>query len=133
MPVYEFSCLECKELFEVTCPMADRTLPRRCPICNSENTQKIISLCGFVLKGDDWPGKNIRINGQMASKNRRLHRKKIEMKGDKTVPKLIPNVDGERVNNWSEAKRLASSKGKETSSYDSHIRGEEKERKGLIE
>lgn len=132
MPVYEFKCSDCEALFEVACTIAERKLPRDCQECGSGNTEKIISHCSFVLKGDDWPGKNFKIKGQMASKNQRLDTKKRDMKGDGMIPKLTPNVDGEVVKDWGDAKRLAASKGKETTSYDNHIKKETEQKKGII-
>jgi len=132
MPVYEFKCKDCEAPFEVTCSVKERKDPRECPECSSKNTEKVISLCSFVLKGDGWPGKNLRVRSQMSAKNRRLDGKKREMKGDGMVPKLSPNVGGEMVKSWEDAKKLASSKGKETSSYEPYVRKEQKEKKGLI-
>lgn len=124
MPMYEFRCNECENLFTVTCSVKDRIQPRKCPECSSTNTEKIISLCSFILKGDDWPGKNLRVRSQMSSKNQRLDEKKKEMKGDGMVPKLVPNVNGERTDSWEEAKKLAASKGKDTTSYDPYVKKE---------
>jgi hypothetical protein len=43
------------------------------------------------------------------------------------VPSLAPNVDGERTDSWSDATKLAKSKGKDTSGYEKYAR---KERSG---
>ena len=58
----------------------------------------------------------------MERKNKVLDQKQNEKK--RMMPTLAPNVDGERVESWTEAKKLAQSKGKETTSYDAHIRKE---------
>jgi len=87
---------------------------------------KVITPIGFVLKGDGWAGKNIRIKNQMRDKNQRLKGKEREYKGDGMIPTLAPNVEGERVSSWSEASKLAKSKGKNTSGYDKLARKDSK-------
>ncbi|MBD3261428.1 MAG: hypothetical protein GF334_07065 [Candidatus Altiarchaeales archaeon] len=126
MPVYEFKCENCESIFEVTCLIKERNEPRACPECSSENTERVISLCSFVLKGDGWPGKNLKVRSQMQAKNRRLDSKKRDMKGDGMIPQLAPNVGGERTDSWDEAKKLAASKGKDTSSYEPYVQKEKK-------
>ena len=106
--------------------MARHDEPQDCPECGAPNAEKLVSAVGFILRGDGWAGKNNRIKNQMARKNRRLDTKTTEMKMDAPTVSLAPNVDGERVGSWSEAKKLASSKGKETSGYDSYIRKEKR-------
>jgi len=61
----------------------------------------------------------------MAEKNRKLKAKEEQMKRDAPGMRLAPNVEGERVDTWSEAKRLAESKGKDGSSYDPMIKKEQ--------
>lgn len=87
---------------------------------------KLITPIGFVLKGDGWTGKNIRVKNQMREKNKRLKSKERDYKGDGMVPTLAPNVGGERVDSWSDAAKLAKSKGKDTSGYDKLARKESK-------
>ena len=73
----------------------------------------------FILRGDGWAGKNNRIAGQMRRKNQRLDAKQRERRKDGSGGvTLAPNVGGERVDSWSEASKLAKSKGKDTSGYD---------------
>ena len=60
----------------------------------------------------------------MASKNRHLDAKQDEMKRDAPAVTLVPNVAGERVGSWAEAQSLASSKGKDASTYTDVVRKE---------
>ncbi len=123
MPMYDFECHTCEHVFDEMVKLADFDKPQACPKCeSSESTQRIISAVSFNLTGDGWAGKNNRVKGQMREKNKRLEAKEREMKGDGMIPSLAPNVDGQRVDSWSEAKRLAKSKGKNTSGYDRYIR-----------
>ena len=124
MPFYEYECKSCGYQFEKLLKFSQCDEVQECPECNSKETKKLISLAGFVLKGDGWPGKNLRIRGQMAEKNRRLDVKQNERKRDQPHVKLAPNVGGERVDSWSDAQKLAKSQGKNTASYDQLVRKE---------
>lgn len=96
--------------------------PQSCEACGAPG-KKTISMPNFILKGDGWVGKNLKIAGQMAAKNRVLDQKQEERKRNPAV-RLAPNVDGERVDSWSDAQKLAASKGKNTESYDAKVREE---------
>ena len=52
MPLYDFKCVKCEHTFEELVNMSETSDPP-CPICNSE-TEKLISLSSFRLKGDGW-------------------------------------------------------------------------------
>ena len=41
MPCYEWQCKSCRELFEITCPAADREASQDCPHCGSRRTQRV--------------------------------------------------------------------------------------------
>lgn len=99
--------------------MSESSSKPECPECNSSETQKQVTTVNFNLPGDGWTSKNLRIKKQMRKKNQRLDKKQRDRWGGKV--KLAPNVDGERVESWSEAKKLAKSKGKSTSGYDKKI------------
>jgi hypothetical protein len=88
----------------------------------------VLSSVGFILKGDGWVGKANKIKGQMAEKNRRLDARQAERKRDSQGVTLAPNVDGERVGSWSEAQKLAASKGKNVESYTPKVRAEQSKR-----
>lgn len=127
MPTYEYKCHECESQFEKFLALKDRKEPQPCPECGAEETEKLISLCGFVLKGDNWPGKAHKINRQMRKRQERLRPRQKAKAREEPLVTLAPNVDGERVESWTEAQKLASSKGKETSSYEPLIRKEKSE------
>jgi putative FmdB family regulatory protein len=119
MPTYEYKCPECDLAFEKRLRMSQHKDPQECPECGHSPAVKLVSQASFVLKGDDWAGKNIRINRQMAEKNRRLRSKEEAMKRETHVGgSLVPNVGGERVESWGEAKKLAASQGKDTAGYE---------------
>lgn len=124
MPIYEFRCNFCHHTFEELLTFSQLKNPQECPQCESMETQKIMSPPNMVFKGDGWADKNAKIKKQMARKNKRLDRKQNEMKRDAPSVTLAPNVDGERVDTWSEASKLAKSKGKDTSGYEKKAREE---------
>ena len=85
------------------------------------NTHKEVTIPQVVFKGDGWADKNARIKQQMKVKNSRLSLKENEMKKDAPSVQLVPNVDGVRVDTWSEAAKLAKSKGKDTTLYEKKV------------
>jgi putative FmdB family regulatory protein len=122
MPIYEYDCESCQTNFERTLRMSECDTPQNCPGCGKA-ARKMISSTSFVLKGDSWPGKAIRVKGQMASKNRRLDTKMKERPSPVT---LAPNVNGEQVDSWADAQKLAADKGKDTSTYEPLVTKEQK-------
>ena len=123
MPTYTYACTECRAAFERFMSITRCDDPQYCDGCGSLG-KKTLSLPNFILKGDGWAGKNIKVAGQMAAKNRILDKKQEERKRDAPGVRLAPNVDGERVDSWSDAQKLAASKGKNTESYDAKVREE---------
>jgi putative FmdB family regulatory protein len=120
MPTFEFKCQKCARGFEAMLSFADRNVPQPCPECQGA-AEKVISGIDFVLKGDGWAGKAVKLREQMGRKNSRLAGKEKDRPAGMT---LVPNVEGERVDSWTEAKKLAASKGKDTDSFDPLVRQE---------
>jgi len=123
MPNYEYECPKCGEQFEKVLKLCCADESQVCSECGAE-AKKLISVTGFVLRGDNWPGKAARIRGQMGKKRKRLGVKQDERLRDQPPAKLVPNVEGERTGTWAEAEQLAKSKGKDTESYKPLVRKE---------
>lgn len=52
MPIYEYSCQDCKQIFEEwQKDYEERDIP--CPVCGGQ-ASRIISSTSFVLKGGGW-------------------------------------------------------------------------------
>ena len=51
MPVYEFQCTDCKEIFEEFVPVGQKT--HKCPHCGGK-AKKIISSVGIIFKGSGF-------------------------------------------------------------------------------
>lgn len=126
MATYPYECESCGTKFDFEMSMNDYdskgTYP--CPECESEDTTRIFTVPYVNFSGDGWATKNNRIAGQMKDKNNRLATKEREQKGDGMIPSLAPNVGGERTDSWSDAAKLAKSKGKDTSGYERLARKE---------
>ena len=119
MPTYSYQCGECELYFDKILPISRYKEPQKCPECDAGPAKKLVTKPNFILRGDGWAGKNNRIAGQMRKKNQRLDAKQSERrKSGSGGVRLAPNVDGERVGSWSEASKLARSKGKDSSGYD---------------
>jgi len=125
MPTYTYTCTACETKVDKRRAVSERDEALPCPECGEETKRASVYGLRFNLPGDDWASKNGRISGQMAEKNRKLKAKEEQMKRDAPGMRLAPNVEGERVDTWSEAKRLAESKGKDGSSYDPMIKKEQ--------
>lgn len=121
MPIYDYKCEVCGASFERSVSRQDFSKPQTCDC--GESAPREIGDVGFVLKGDGWFGKNLKLRRQMAAKNRRLDEKGRERRHDAGV-RLVPNVNGERVDSWEEARQLAAAGGLSTEGYDAKIREE---------
>ena len=126
MTTYPYQCQSCSDPFEIEMRMSEfhTSLRPPCPSCQSTNVKRVLTVPHLSFVGDGWPGKNNRVRNQMKKKNQRLAAKERDMKGDGVVPKLLPNVGGERTDSWSEAAKLARSKGNDASGYESLARKE---------
>ncbi len=52
MPIYEYQCTKCGEVFEAFQKISDKPLTQ-CRFCNSR-VEKLISQSSFQLKGSGW-------------------------------------------------------------------------------
>lgn len=54
MPIYEYRCKECHQLFEEWCKrVEENNVSHTCPICKGQ-ADRIISNTSFALKGGGW-------------------------------------------------------------------------------
>jgi hypothetical protein len=123
VPIYGYTCPSCDHEFDRMLSMSRCDEPQNCPECSTV-AKKQITAPNFNLVGDDWPGKANRIKSQMAEKNKRLSARQAENHG--SPARLVPNVDGERAESWSDAAKLAKDKGKDTSGYNRMAASEKK-------
>jgi putative FmdB family regulatory protein len=126
MPTYTYRCEPCDVDFDELIPLAKYQDPQPCPTCEAMSPRIVGSFPGTIFRGDGWSSKNGRVASQMAENRKRAGTKQQELKMDGAVPQLAPNVGGERTDSWSDAAKLAKSKGKDTSGYDRLARKETK-------
>lgn len=54
MPIYEYRCTDCQQLFEEWCRhIEDKDTQHTCPICKGK-AERLISQTSFALKGGGW-------------------------------------------------------------------------------
>lgn len=53
MPIYEYECKKCKEVFEMLQTRSDDS-PTKCELCGSKRIGRIMSRTSFILKGEGW-------------------------------------------------------------------------------
>lgn len=121
MPIYNYRCKTCEIDFEGFSTLKDWDKPKECETCGNL-CPRVTTAVNLNFPGDSWISKNLRIERQMRRKNQRLAKKEYDQKKSGTIPSLLPNVDGERFDSWSEAKTVASERGKDTTQYDVQIR-----------
>lgn len=124
MPEYAFKCSneECGTGFFKTLALVNRNEDQACPKCSSPADKVIPEGVGGVLRGDAWPGKNIRVKNQMHERRQRVGEREHVLKMEGPQFNLAPNVGGERVDSWDEAAKLAASQGKDTAEYEKRAR-----------
>ncbi len=49
MPIYEFRCLKCSECFEFLSINQDDQVELRCPKCESEDFERVLSVSGHSM------------------------------------------------------------------------------------
>ncbi len=58
MPIYEFKCLKCEEFFEILVMGNDEKHELKCPKCQSEEFERIMSSTNFAVSGNGNSGEN---------------------------------------------------------------------------
>jgi len=49
MPIYEFKCLKCNDIFELLLINKSQSLEPRCPKCHSEDIERVLSTIGYAI------------------------------------------------------------------------------------
>lgn len=53
MPIYEFRCLQCGEVFELLAVKSGDDVDIRCPQCKGEEIERVMSRVSFNTSGSD--------------------------------------------------------------------------------
>ncbi len=64
MPLYEFRCLKCNDVFEILVISESDEVEMRCPYCKSEDFERVISSTNFTM----GPGKGEQTSPQVQSR-----------------------------------------------------------------
>ncbi len=51
MPIFEFKCIECDEVFEVLCVNSDDQVSMECKKCKSPHIERILSSTNYAMNG----------------------------------------------------------------------------------
>jgi putative FmdB family regulatory protein len=51
MPIYEFRCLKCQDLFEMLIMNPDDNEKVHCPKCNADTSERVMSTTNFSITG----------------------------------------------------------------------------------
>lgn len=115
MPTYDYKCEKCGTIVEIVHSIKESPIIL-CEKCPEQNMNRLISknFGGFVIKGEA-PSKVCREKSYRVKRNAELGVKQLERYG--SGPRTVPNVQGEEVGSWSEASKLAKSKGLNSDSY----------------
>lgn len=123
MPTYDYKCPHCGLIKEIVHSIKDDPIIY-CSDCLKEgkeiSMERLISYPsgGFIFK--QWTeAQSFKIKRDKYKKNEILEKKQIERYG--SGPKLVPNVNGEIVGSWEEAKKLAKDKKLNYQTYDKMI------------
>jgi len=49
MPIYEFKCLACENVFEMLLINPDETVELKCSKCDSENLERLLSATNYAM------------------------------------------------------------------------------------
>ena len=58
MPIYEFKCQDCENIFELLLMSNDEKHEMKCPRCESENFERVLSATSYAMgapAGDSGP------------------------------------------------------------------------------
>jgi putative FmdB family regulatory protein len=86
MPIYEYQCVACGHKLEAMQKMADEPL-KKCPDCNKDSLQKLISAAGFQLKGTGWYATDFRNKGKPEAQSNQETKKETSDKPQSTTDK----------------------------------------------
>ncbi|MFZ5570118.1 MAG: FmdB family zinc ribbon protein [Thermodesulfobacteriota bacterium] len=51
MPIYEFRCLKCSDIFEIIVLKPDEPVEMKCPKCQSDEFERIMSTASYSMSG----------------------------------------------------------------------------------
>jgi putative FmdB family regulatory protein len=67
MPIFEFRCLKCENLFEILVLSGDEEAEMKCPACRSEQFERVMSASGYCMGGTGSTGSDARVQTRSCS------------------------------------------------------------------
>ncbi len=64
MPIYEFRCTKCEELFELLILGRDENTETACPKCQSEEFERVMSTTNYAMHGGTPGGSSSGVQSQ---------------------------------------------------------------------
>ena len=113
MPAYDYKCLKCGKIEEVTHRISE-TVTVSCLDCGTVMERQIGGGSGFIIKGG---------TSAIHWKEKRLRHKMGEEAGERMKkrygegPKVQPNIAGVPQDSWSDCQKLAKECGMNSASY----------------
>lgn len=59
MPIYEFKCLKCNEYFELLIMNKNQEIHLKCPECNSEEFERVLSQASYSMGNSSGQNKGM--------------------------------------------------------------------------
>jgi len=128
MAKYEYRCKDCGNEQDERHGMNEE--PKlTCIVCGDHHLIKMIpKSLNFVLKGDNWSGKNQKEKSYRLKRRKEMG-KKMALSHD--IPSISPNYKGEMCKNWDDAKKIAREDGVDTLRYEHQIQNVKKQQAQL--
>lgn len=88
MPIYEYTCDACGEIFEEFQSISARPL-KKCRHCGSKSVRKLVSNTSFILKGSGWYATDYarKVKSQGPKKEEKKAKESTPAAESKTPPK----------------------------------------------
>lgn len=67
MPIYEFKCLKCEEIFELLTLKNEEKTELKCPKCKSEDFERVLSNVSYSMNGSSGKGQGASAHSRKCS------------------------------------------------------------------
>lgn len=122
MATFDFLCPACQNVQEewVSRPSLADGIHPPCGKCGVPTSKTFIAsnFKGQLVLAGNWDSKLAKESKYRAKRSQEMA---VRQRDNNHSPKLIPNVNGEQVDSWRDAKKLASEKGLNTTHYDAKV------------
>lgn len=118
MPTYRYVC-KCGEDIETEHSIT-KDPEIICKKCGKIMTRGFIkNNSGFILRGEGWAGKTLRVKEQMRQRRKVAGKKMVKTHN---IPSISPNYKGDVCKSWDDARKLAKADGVNMVEYDRKVK-----------